>query len=130
MTSERSDAMAAFAKLLVLIAIFLLASYANAFLSTNQVAGDQVQVNHFIRLKETNKPNELFHDLIINLNGQTTNQRLEWNAELSNVLSSRQVKYSLSQKDAELPSRITDSQNTQSRGLCHGKKSEPESLAE
>jgi hypothetical protein len=52
-------------------------------------------------------------------------------AELPNILSSKQVKYTLSQKqDAELPSKITDAQNTQTCGLCHGKKSEPESLAE
>jgi hypothetical protein len=31
-----------FAQLLVLIAIFLLASYANAFLNLNQVAGNQI----------------------------------------------------------------------------------------
>jgi hypothetical protein len=35
------DAMAVFAQLLVLIAIFLLASDANAFLNLNQVAGNQ-----------------------------------------------------------------------------------------
>ena len=38
------DAMAVFAQLLVLIAIFLLASYANAFLNLNQVAGNQIQL--------------------------------------------------------------------------------------
>ncbi len=47
--------MAFFAQLLVLIAIFLLASYANAFLNLNQVAGNQIQLNHLIRFKETNK---------------------------------------------------------------------------
>jgi hypothetical protein len=37
----------------------------------------------------------------------------------------------LSQKqDAELPSKITDTQITQTCGLCHNKKSEPESLVE
>jgi hypothetical protein len=47
------------------------------------------------------------------LNDQTKNQRLEWNAELSQVLSSKQVKYSLSNKqDAELRSKITVTQNT------------------
>ncbi len=49
--------MTALSKFLVLLAIFLSASYANAFLSMNQVAGDQVQVNHYIQFKETNKPN-------------------------------------------------------------------------
>ncbi len=42
------DAMAFFAQLLVLIAIFLSASYANAFLNLNQVAGNQIQLNHLI----------------------------------------------------------------------------------
>jgi hypothetical protein len=41
------DAMAVFAKLLVLIAIFLLASNANAFTSLSPVAGNQVQENHW-----------------------------------------------------------------------------------
>jgi hypothetical protein len=37
------------------------------------------------------------------INDQTTNQRLEWDAELPDILSSKQGKYSLSQKqDAEL----------------------------
>jgi hypothetical protein len=41
-------------------------------------------------------------------NDQTTNQRLEWDAELPNILSPKQGKYSLSHKqDAELPSKIT-----------------------
>ncbi len=33
-------------------------------------------------------------------------------------------------QDAEPPSKLTDSTNTQTRGLYHGKKSEPESLAD
>jgi hypothetical protein len=48
MKSKRLDAIAAFAQLLVLIAIFLLASYANAFLNQNQVAGNQIRLNHLI----------------------------------------------------------------------------------
>ncbi len=80
-----------FAQLLVLIAIFLLASYANAFLNLNQVAGNQIWLNHLIRFKETNKQNSNANfDPIINLNGQTTNQRLEWDAELLNILSTKQ----------------------------------------
>jgi hypothetical protein len=38
--------------------------------------------------------------------------------------------YSEPKQDAELPSKITDSTITQTFGLCHNKKSEPESLAE
>jgi hypothetical protein len=42
------------------------------------------------------------------VNDQTTNPRLEWDAELPNILSPKRGKYSLSQKqDAELPSKIT-----------------------
>ncbi len=42
------NGMMAISKFLVILGIFLLASYASVFLSTNLVAGDQVQVNHFI----------------------------------------------------------------------------------
>jgi hypothetical protein len=45
------DEMAFFAQLLVLITIFLSASYANAFLNLNQVAGNQIRLNHLIRFK-------------------------------------------------------------------------------
>ncbi len=55
MKSKRLDAMAALTQLLVLIAIFLLVSYANAFLNLNQVAGNQIWLNHLIWFKETNK---------------------------------------------------------------------------
>ncbi len=83
--------MAVFAQLLVLIAIFLLESYAYAFLNLNQVAGNQIQLNHLIQFKETNKQNSEANFVpIINLNGQTTNQRFEWDAELLNVLSTKQ----------------------------------------
>jgi hypothetical protein len=52
-------------------------------------------------------------------------------AELPSNLALKWVKYNLSQKqDAELLSKIIDTQNTQMHGLCHNKKSEPESLAE
>ena len=43
--------MAAFAKLLVLIAIFLLANNANAFTSLSPVVGSQVQENHLIQFE-------------------------------------------------------------------------------
>jgi hypothetical protein len=55
------DSMAAFAKLLVLIAIFLSASNANAFTSLSPVTGNQVQENHWFQFvepmsKPTNEP--------------------------------------------------------------------------
>jgi hypothetical protein len=46
--SKRLDAMAAFTKLLVLLALFLLASYASAFTSLSLVARNQVCINHLI----------------------------------------------------------------------------------
>ncbi len=53
--------MTALSKLLVLIAIFLLASHANAFTSLSPVAGNQVQVKQWFQFVEpmskmTNKP--------------------------------------------------------------------------
>jgi hypothetical protein len=49
--------MTALSKFLVILAIFLLAGYADAFLSQSQVAGNQVQVNPLIQFEETNKQN-------------------------------------------------------------------------
>ncbi len=99
--------MAVFAQLLVLIAIFLLESYAYAFLNLNQVAGNQIQLNHLIRFKETNKQiSKANFDLIINLNGQTTNQRLEWGAELLNVLSTKQKPVLLSSQPVQFDEEI------------------------
>ncbi len=78
MKRKRLDAMAVFAQLLVLIAIFLLACYANAFLNLNQVSGNQIWLNHLIQFKETNKQNSKANfDPIINLNGQTKIK--DWN---------------------------------------------------
>jgi hypothetical protein len=51
------DAMAAFAKLLVLIAIFLLTSNAHAFTSLSLVSENQDRTNHLIEFEEPmNKP--------------------------------------------------------------------------
>ncbi len=75
----------------MLLALFLLGVHANAFTSLSLVAGTQIQLNHLIQFKETNKQNSKANfDPIINLNGQTTNQRLEWGAELLNILSTNQ----------------------------------------
>jgi hypothetical protein len=102
-------------KFLVLLASFHSGSYAHAFTSLSPVAGNLVRVNHLIRFDESmsnpkNKPSreptcEPTNDPMVN--DQTTNQRLEWDAELPNILSPKRGKYSLSQKqDAELPSKI------------------------
>jgi hypothetical protein len=58
---KKINAMPALLKFLVLLAIFLLASNANAFTSLSPVAGNQVWVNHLIQFdksmsKPTNQP--------------------------------------------------------------------------
>jgi hypothetical protein len=111
--------MTALSKLLVLIAIFFLASHANAFTSMSPVAGNQIQEEHWFQFEEpmNNPTNEPSCEPTRKLT-----KRMDLNAELPSNLSSKQVKYSLSQKqDAELPSKIIDMQNTQTRGLCHKK---------
>ena len=42
-------------KLLAPLTIFLSASYVKAFLSLNQVAGNNIQINHLIQFDKTNK---------------------------------------------------------------------------
>jgi len=106
MNSKGLNAMSALLKFLVPLAIFLLASNANASTSLSSVAGNQVRVNHLTRLQQpmsdpTNEPSreprcEPTNDPMVN--DQTTNQRLEWDAELPNILSPKRGKYSLSQK--------------------------------
>ena len=96
--------MNAIAKFMVPLTIFLLASNANAFTNLSPVAGNLVRVNHLIRFDESmsnskNKPSreptcEPTNDSMVN--DQTTNQRLEWDAELPNILLPKQEKYSLS----------------------------------
>ncbi len=119
--------MPALLKFLVLIAIFLLASNANAFTSLTSVAGNQVWVNHLIHFQQpisdpTSKPS---HEP-----SSEPTKRMDLDAELPSILSSKRVKYSLSPKqDAELPREITDSTNAQTCGLCHNKKSEQVLLA-
>ncbi len=52
--------MTALSKFLVLLALFLLASHANAFTSLSSVAGTQVQIKHVIRLdKPMSKPTKI-----------------------------------------------------------------------
>jgi hypothetical protein len=49
---KRLNAMTALLKFLVLLALFLLASHANVFTSLSSVAGNQIRVNHLIRLQQ------------------------------------------------------------------------------
>jgi hypothetical protein len=52
--------MTAISKFLVFLALFLLASHANAFTSLSLVAGTQVRINHVIRLDEpVSKPTKI-----------------------------------------------------------------------
>jgi hypothetical protein len=104
------NAMPALLKFLVLIAIFLLASHANAFTNLSPVAGNLVQLKQWFQFfeplsKPTNEPT-----------GEPTKKSRVANRE--------------TKQDADYPSKLTDSTNTQTRGLCHGKKSEPKSLAD
>jgi hypothetical protein len=59
-------------------------------------------------------------------------KRMDLDAELPTNLSQKKsrVAYREPKQDAELPSKITDSTNNQTHGLCHDKKSEPESFAD
>ena len=61
MKSKALNAMPALSKFLILLAMFLSASYAYAFTSLSPVAGNQARVNHLIRFVEsmsdpTNEP--------------------------------------------------------------------------
>ncbi len=83
-------------KFLVLLALVLLPGHANAFISLSSVAGKQVRINHLTRLQQpmSDPTKEPSHTLSRKptsdqMNDQTTNRRLEWNAELPNVLSSK-----------------------------------------
>jgi hypothetical protein len=120
--------MSALSKFLVLLAIFLLARHANAFTYLSPIVRNHVQGNHFIQFEEpmsdpTNEPSCK----------QTSEpiKRMDLNAEPPTNLSQKksQVAYREPKQDAELPSKITDSTNIQTRGLCHDKKLEPESFA-
>jgi hypothetical protein len=71
------NAMLALLKVLVLLAIFLLASNANAFTSLSPVAESQVQEIHFIQLQQplSNPTNEPGREPICKqTNDQTTNE--------------------------------------------------------
>ncbi len=64
--------MTALSKFLVLLAIFLLAGYANAFLSLSQVDGNQIQMNYLIWFEESNNQNRKLNQEPTN--DQTTNE--------------------------------------------------------
>jgi hypothetical protein len=100
------NAMTALSKFLVLLVIFLSASYANAFTSLSSVAGNQVWGIHLIQLQQpmsnpTKKPS-----------CEPIREPTKWmylDAELPTNPSQKksQVAYSEPKQDAELPSKIT-----------------------
>jgi hypothetical protein len=101
------DAMASLAKLLVLLAIFFLASYANGFSSLSLATGTQVWIIHLIQLEEPlSKPNT------DQMNDQLT-KRLKLVALLPVNQSSKQVMYCDKGKDDEILSKLHNSSNTQ-----------------
>jgi hypothetical protein len=100
----------------VLLALFLLASHAKGFTSLSSVAGDQVRVNHLIRLqqplsKPTNKPS---CEPI-----RKPTKRMDLDAKLQNNLSptKTRVAYSEPKQDAELPIKVTFARGSERANL-------------
>ncbi len=98
------NAMPAFSNFLVLVALFFSASHANAPTNLSLVAGNQVWVNHLIRLQQpmSNPTNEPIHNSLCK-----PTKRMDLDAELPNNLSPKKtrVAYSKPKQDAELPSK-------------------------
>jgi hypothetical protein len=90
MKSKKLDAMAAFTKLLVLIAIFLSASHANAFTSMCPIAGNQIQEKHWFQFEEP--MNDQTNEPSCEPTCKPT-KRMDFDAELPNNQSSKQVMY-------------------------------------
>ncbi len=111
----------------MLWALFLLASHVHAFTSLSSVAGDQVRVNHLIRLQQplSNPTNEPSRE-----STREPTKRIDLDTKLPNNLSptKTRVVYNEPKQDAELPIKVTDLTNTQTRVLCHDKTSEPDLL--
>jgi hypothetical protein len=104
---ETSIMMASLAKILVLLAIFFLASYANGFLSLSSATGTQVWINHLIWLeKPLSKPTA------DHTNDQTTKQ-LKLVALLPVNQSSKRVMCCDKGKDDEILSKLHNLSNTQ-----------------
>ncbi len=103
--------MPALSKLLVLLALFLLASRIHTFTSLSSVAGYQVLVNHLIRLQQPlSKPkSEPSHEPT-----REPTKRLGQDALLPGNLSSKRVLFRVSMMDDEIQSCKTHSEYTQS----------------
>jgi hypothetical protein len=111
--------MAALSKFLVLLANFLLASYANAFVSLGLAAGTQIWINHVIQLKEPmSKPTKIpahkstCEPTTDQMNDQTTKQ-LRLVALLPDNQSSKRVTFSNQVQDIEIQSKLPDLSQTQ-----------------
>ena len=112
--------MPALLKFLVLLAIFLSASHAYAFVSLSSAAGNQVQVNHLTRLQQpmsdpTNEPSRepireptkrLGQDALLPVNLSST-------GGLCHDKKSERVMFSNQGQNNEIQSDSTDSSNTQ-----------------
>jgi hypothetical protein len=86
--SKTMNAIPALLKFLVLIAIFLLASNANAFTSLSPVAGNQVQEKHWFQFEEpmnnpTNEPS--CKPMSKPMNDQLANQPMIYQLTRSNA---------------------------------------------
>ena len=84
MNSKGLNAMPALSKFLVLLALILSASHANAFTSLSSVAGNQVRINHLTRLQQriSDPTNEPSREPI-----REPTKRMDLDAVLSNNLS-------------------------------------------
>jgi hypothetical protein len=111
--------MTVLSKFLVLFAIFLLASYANAFVSLGSAAGTQIWINHVIQLEEPmSKPMKIparkstCKSTTDQMNDQTT-KRLRLVALLPDNQSSKRVTFSDQVQDIEIQSKLPDLSQTQ-----------------
>jgi hypothetical protein len=111
MKRKRMNSMPALLKFLVLLALVLSASHANAFTSLSSAAGNQVRVNHLTRLQQpmSDPTNEPSHEPI-----REPTKRLGQDALLPGNLSSKRVFFLVSMMDDEIQSCKTHSEYTKS----------------
>jgi hypothetical protein len=104
--------MPALSKFLVLLALFLLASLANAFVSLSSVAGNQIQVNHLTQLLNEPSRKPTCEPTTDQMNDQTA-QRMKLVALHPVNQSSQRVMYYDKGKDDGILSGLHNSSNTQ-----------------
>jgi hypothetical protein len=117
MKRNRLNAMPALPKFMVLLAIFVSASNANAFTRLSLVFGNQVRVNHLIRFQQpmSDPKNEPSREPICK-----PTKQMDLDAVLLNNLLPKKPREvdSKSKQNAELSSNIA---STQPHGPCHDK---------